>query len=446
VSMGSLVGSTNSCDGLEVRSFGPLGGSDVFVARVDGCQDAATASVRWVSQVGGTDADRATAMAVGSDGSIYVAGTTRSNDLPSRRPWIQGRFAAASPLVSVGDAFLVRLTSDGELTACTYLGREGDEVIRSMFVEDDGSLVVCGHTTSQVFQTTEGAFQREFRSASVLVPDGFLARIEPDLSRFRWSTLYGGQSADWFLCVRPRPGGGYVCGGWHASVDLPMPDGREATELNGLRDAFVVEFTRDGSSLLDVWSFGGAGFDQVTDLVVHSEVESGAGRIFVTGWTNDGQSFPSSVGEPGRSREQFSDEAFVAELGAEGELLRSRVFGGAAEDHPKSVCIDRTVEGRPELILVGDSRSDRFPGNGKGLLGPVAVQGFVLGFDLGLESTELGERFRFARMSRPRCVQSTADGLVIAGWAVGLRTNRLVQLGAAPGSDSVEGFLLGFAR
>ncbi len=77
------------------------------------------------------------ALALAGDGGVYLAGTTTADDLPLRDPH-QGRRGGAS------DAFLARLSADGQLLWSTYLGGEGDEAANLMGLDPQGNPVIGG--------------------------------------------------------------------------------------------------------------------------------------------------------------------------------------------------------------------------------------------------------------------------------------------------------------
>ena len=91
-------------------------------------------------------------IAVGSDGSAYVVGSTRSTNFPTASPF-QANNAGN------GDAFVTRLSPSGSsLVYSTYLGgvgsdgQPGDSGL-AIAVSADGSAHVTGHTTSSSFPT-----------------------------------------------------------------------------------------------------------------------------------------------------------------------------------------------------------------------------------------------------------------------------------------------------
>lgn len=105
----------------------PPPSSDAFVAKLN---PAGTAMV-WATYLGGTNLDRAQAIAIESSGNVWVTGTTMSADFPNAQGWSQG-----------GD-FVAGLNAAG--TALTYSARYPDgTVAQTIAVDPAGTLHVAG--------------------------------------------------------------------------------------------------------------------------------------------------------------------------------------------------------------------------------------------------------------------------------------------------------------
>ena len=162
-----VAGSTQSADfpttpGALAAS--PLGGQDGFVAQVapDG------RNLVFSTFVGGSGDDSLTALAVGSEGTLFLAGATASADFPTTAG------AVSTALRGPRDAVLARLTPGGSgLLYATYLG--GDDVDQALAVAVDtlGNLAIAGSTASADFPVTPGAFDASYNGGG----DAFVARL-----------------------------------------------------------------------------------------------------------------------------------------------------------------------------------------------------------------------------------------------------------------------------
>jgi len=163
------------------------GGSDAFLAAF-----APAGTLAAATYLGGTAADTATAVAVGPQGRVAVAGTTHSVDFPASPGALQPALAVAP------DAFVASL--DGGLQTApyaTYLGGSGWDEGRAAAAPESG-LVVGGTTTSIDFPTTGAALAGNY--------DAFVAsvRMGSDLRVTKTTvpaTVAAGQDATFSLTV-----------------------------------------------------------------------------------------------------------------------------------------------------------------------------------------------------------------------------------------------------
>ena len=94
-------------------------------------------------------------LAVGSDGSIYVAGLMYSNNFPVSVGAFDTTYNGSQ------DAFVTKLTPDGAtLQYSTYIGGSGNDCFRSCAIAVDafGAAYVVGSTTSTNFPGAAGSY------------------------------------------------------------------------------------------------------------------------------------------------------------------------------------------------------------------------------------------------------------------------------------------------
>lgn len=151
--------------------------TDAFVARINQFGD----QLVYSTYIGGASrgsfpfqaGDSGAGIAVDQAGNVYVAGTTSSTDFPIARA-IQGTNAGN------GDAFILKISSSGELLYSTYLGGPSDESASAIASSANGDAFVVGVATSVGFPVTDGAFQPAFNGSfesSAQARDAFVARI-----------------------------------------------------------------------------------------------------------------------------------------------------------------------------------------------------------------------------------------------------------------------------
>ncbi len=172
----------------------------------------------------GSADDAAMAVAVATDGSVFVAGTTSSSDLPVRPlgegDLVQGTMGADPVTLepSPSDAFLARLDADCQVQFLTYFGGEGRDSGRDVALyEGAGGLRVylLGATDSERLPGVgEGAYQATPGGAG----DVFVARFN-DRGERLYATYLGGEGEDWGAALAVDPASGDVALAAHAASD-----------------------------------------------------------------------------------------------------------------------------------------------------------------------------------------------------------------------------------
>lgn len=97
--------------------------------------------MQWSSYYGG---EFAYDVAIDNTGSIWLTGKTIANDITTTTKAIQPNYGGGNL-----DAFIARLSSDGQNTLCaTYYGGSNDEIGRSIAIDNSGNVLICGETYS----------------------------------------------------------------------------------------------------------------------------------------------------------------------------------------------------------------------------------------------------------------------------------------------------------
>jgi hypothetical protein len=137
--------------------------SDAYVAKLspDGSQ------VLWSATLGGSSVDRAPALALGSDGSVYLNGYTTSVDFPTTQGSMQPGLG-----YSVGQAFAAKLSPAGAAVYATFTGGTSYTLPGSIVVDASGDAFITGTTGLAGFPTTPGSISGLAETAIQLSPAG----------------------------------------------------------------------------------------------------------------------------------------------------------------------------------------------------------------------------------------------------------------------------------
>jgi uncharacterized protein (TIGR03437 family) len=227
------------------------GSNDAFVAKIrpDG------SGLVFFTYLGGNGDDRAQALTLGRDGSIWVTGSTVSTNWPVSENAAQKAFGGSV------DAFVTQMDANGtRVMYSTYLGGSGRttsyaEEGRGIALNSQGNVVVAGTTNSTDFPV-ERAVQT-FGGAQ----DGFVTEIDPVNGRIVYSSPLGGSATDIGHAVAVDATDAVIVGGETLSANFPMK-GALRTTFAGGSEAFLTKICdprvlTQPSSLTFIYTPGG---------------------------------------------------------------------------------------------------------------------------------------------------------------------------------------------
>ncbi|MGP0076645.1 MAG: hypothetical protein ACLPWF_32415 [Bryobacteraceae bacterium] len=109
--------------------------SDAFVAKIS----ADGSKVLYFTVLGGSGEDAATALAVGSDDSVYVTGTTNSTNFPVTPGALQTVFGG-----ELSNAFAAKLDANGAIVYATYVGEVSYTIGENIAIDGAGDAFLLG--------------------------------------------------------------------------------------------------------------------------------------------------------------------------------------------------------------------------------------------------------------------------------------------------------------
>lgn len=342
-----VVGLTNSQNLPVLNAYQNTCGciEDGFVAKLD-----PEGRPVFITYLGGSSNDTASAVAVDSSGNVYVTGTTQSTNYPVT----PGAFRRTCTGCGDREAFVTKLSAAGNaLLYSTYLnGSQGDEG-RDIAVDAAGNAYVVGFTNSTDFNTTPGAVQTQ-RSGTFL--DAFAVKLDAAGSDLIFGTYLGGTRDERANGVAVDAEGNVYIAGETASRDFPFLASsyqpfHTSFETGGPFDPFITKLNPAGTAIIYATSISNGPFeDRAWDIAV-----DGQGQAYVVGDTFS-PIFPTTPGVFMRAPNGAA--GFLAKFSADGtELLLSTLVN--------SHTLARTValDGEGNIYVAGLTSTSSFNPN-----------------------------------------------------------------------------------
>jgi uncharacterized protein (TIGR03437 family) len=360
----------------------------------------AGSTLTYSTYLGGSSDDVVHAIAVDSQGNVYLAGETVSPDFPVTPGALQpkhggkpGNDCSIFTGCSMSDAFVTKLDSSGKIVYSTYLGGTNTDVAYGIAVDANGDAYISGTTSSPNFPVTTGAFQTSPRSNSM---HAFVAKLNASGSALVYSTLVGGSASENSVAgIRIDAAGNAYVAGTTSSLDFPITPGALQTiaakapdTFTTLTHGFVFKLNAAGSGLIYSTYLSGS-----QGAVPQSMTLTSAGEVLVTGITSSAD-FPITKGAyqiaipPSVLSFIAAQSRFVSRLNTIGSaLVYSTFFGGIANSGLSGI----EVDGAGAAYITGDTLGN-FPATRGAFGGPAAQepnQGTVYAVKLGPDGSQL---------------------------------------------------------
>ncbi|MBV9303480.1 MAG: SBBP repeat-containing protein [Acidobacteriaceae bacterium] len=341
-----VAGETSSLNFPTEHPIQPkLGGSyDCFISKFD----PSGSRLIYSTYLGGSGYDHCSSLALGADGSAYVAGVTMSADFPIAN-------ALQNKLRGKQSGFVSRLNSEGtDLIFSTYLGGSGTgDAAGDLALDGEGNALVTGFTNSTDFPVTKGAYQTVCDGGAnpgQCIGDAFVTKLSASGQRLLYSTYLGGAGYDGANAIAVDRYGSACITGQTSSADFPLRNAYQKA-IAGPANAFVTKLDPGGCALEFSTYLGGNSYDAGLGIVVDESRD-----VLVTGFTGS-TNFP--LAHPYQSKYGGgSSDAFVTKFATSGsELIYSTYLGGSGMDFAVRIAVDPSGN----AAVVGFTSSTDFP-------------------------------------------------------------------------------------
>lgn len=248
----------------------------------------------YSTYLGGSDNDYVMSLVADSLDNLYLLGKSESINFPTT-PGAYDRIHNGGM-----DLVICRLNPSGSsLLASTYLGGSGDEAVNSgnnqqynldalefnygddsrgeVIVDAQGNVLIASNTTSANMPTPNG-MQTTFGG----VQDGYVAKLNPNLSSLLYSSYLGGTGMDAAYGLKSTAGDTIYVTGSTFSNNFPVSALANGfnRQYGGGCDGFVLRLRTAPGPALSGAFIGTAQYDQSYLLETDA-----AGRVYVTGIT-----------------------------------------------------------------------------------------------------------------------------------------------------------------
>ncbi len=275
--------------------------------------------------LGGLADDQAVGIAVDSDGSAYVAGSTQSTNFPLA--------SQNGPMPSGQSLFVAKLDVSGSsLVYADYIGGTSYNQAAAMALDTSNQVFVTGYTSSGDFPVVN-ALQSESAGGN----EGFIAQVSADGSSLVYSTYLGGNSDDYPQSIALDPDGNIYVAGYTYSQNYPTVKAFQSSAQPNQQEqygfyGFVSKLAADGSALAYSTYLGGntvvvqncyygpcwpSPYNYINGIAV-----DGSGSAYVAGTTNT-YNFPVTEGAYQISNATTGDQqvAFIGKFDAAGNQV-----------------------------------------------------------------------------------------------------------------------------
>jgi hypothetical protein len=274
-----------------------------------------------------------------SEGNIYLAGYTLSNDLVVLNAF-QPDFA--SQYGGGEDGTLAKYDKNGKMLWATYVGGERPDFTSSLAIDSKNNLIYAGWTWSHHFHTTK--FFKDLPSDEY--SSGFILKIS-DKGKLLWGTYTPSSGGDYLYDVLVDKNDNIYSVGTTFNEEFYNSFNNKKRQW---KDAFVLKLNTDCEFQ---WSriIQGDRTDKLMTVALDS-----LGNLYAAGETYSNRLEGISIH---RNDTIFSD-LFYCRLDTSGRLYWTKILAGNGTDRPADI----QINSKNEIIIVGKSLSDDITLNG----------------------------------------------------------------------------------
>ncbi len=342
---GSFIGTVDFDPGTGIHNLSTLGGSDVFISKLD-----ASGNFIWakeLSGLGGGATSEARSIAVDANGNVYTTGNFfASFDFDPGAGTYNLDYAN-------GNIFISKLDASGNFIWAKQFGNPISHV-SSMTLDPNGNIHTTGYfSVTADFDPGTGTYNLTTGNWS----DIFISKLDGS-GNLIWAKQIGAFSADadgGNSIAVDASGNVYTTGSFRYADFDPGPGTYILGSSGSFDKAFVSKLDASGNF---VWAKGWGEID-----VFGFSIAIDANRnVYTTGRFNGTVDFDPDVGTHNLNSNGNASDVFVSKLDASGNFLWAKGWGGAINDFGNSIAVD--ANGNVFTTGFFDGTADFDPGTG----------------------------------------------------------------------------------
>ncbi|MCC2547209.1 gliding motility-associated C-terminal domain-containing protein [Hymenobacter sp. BT175] len=257
----------------------------------------------WATYIGGAQADFPHSLVIGSQGDLFLLGTTSSTNYPTSATAFDRSFNGGTGIDPFGfgppydlpggsDLVVTRLSANGStLLGSTFLGGSandglmppgltplvrnyGDAFRGDILLDAADNIYLASNTASPNFPITNG-LGGSYRGGT---QDAVVCKLDPTASTLIWSSFLGGSGSDAAYSLQLDGQGSVYVSGGTTSTNFPTTPGTLHPAARGGVDGFVARLSGAGNLIQKATYLGTPDFDQGYFLQLDA-----AGQVYVLG-------------------------------------------------------------------------------------------------------------------------------------------------------------------
>lgn len=282
-------------------------------------------------------------------GNIYLTGTLRDSCDLDPGPGVHQAISNGAQ-----DVFIVKLDNDGNFIWGESYGSPAPELPRQVLVDASGNVIVTGsfYHTCDFDPSTDGTFEM-----STDIWSGYVLKLDAD-GAFMWAKSFDSLSpsvSSVYSAALDAAGNIIITGTFTHQPDFDPGSAVFPIPETFQQNIFVDKLDNDGNFLWVQW-FSSAGPVDPLSVAVDASAD-----IYITGYFHDDIDLDSGPGE-NTLIGNFTDEAFLIKINADGTLQWGKKFGGPGSDKAWDVCTGN--DGAVFVTGTFEATADFDPGTG----------------------------------------------------------------------------------